>query len=157
MQVFSSHVKFFISKSKTDQYREGAWVVVAATGNNTCPVAMLKKYLAMAKVEDTGSEDYLIKPVTFKKSINGYVTRKGKLSYTRCREILHEALKGIGLEPKHYGLHSLRSGGASAAAAVGVPDRLIKKQGRWQTDASKDRYVKEELKNQLKVSSSLGL
>jgi site-specific recombinase XerD len=51
VQLFLSHVKFFVRKSKTDQYREGAWVVVAATGKLTCPVAMLRKYISLAALE----------------------------------------------------------------------------------------------------------
>ena len=157
LELSPSHAKFFICKSKTDQYREGSWVVVATTGNLTCPVAMLRRYLALAGLEDFDSEDFLFKPVVLKKSINKYVPKKGGLSYNRCREILQFALTEVGLNPKQYGLHSLRAGGASAAAAIGVSDRLIKKQGRWKSDVSKDRYVKEDLLNQLKVSASLGL
>ena len=85
------------------------------------------------------------------------MTKSGKLSYSRCREILKFALSEIGENPAVFGLHSLRAGGVSAAAAVGIPDRLLKKQGRWKTDVSKDRYVKEDLSNQLRVSSSLGI
>ena len=36
-----------------------------------------------------------------------------KLSYTRATEIIREALSSIGMN--NYGLHRLRSGGASAA------------------------------------------
>ena len=40
------------------------------------------------------------------------------LSYSRCRELFLDALKEIGVqEPKAYGLHSLRSGGASHLAS----------------------------------------
>jgi hypothetical protein len=38
-----------------------------------------------------------------------------KLSYTRAREIIREDLSSIGINTNNYGLHSLRSGGASAA------------------------------------------
>ena len=56
-----------------------------------------------------------------------------------------------------FGLHSLRAGGASAAAAVGMPDRLFKKHGRWMSESAMDGYVKESLDNQLSVSFSLGI
>ena len=39
-----------------------------------------------------------------------------------------------GLEPQHYGAHSLRIGGASAALAAGVPPALIRMMGRWSSD-----------------------
>ena len=34
-------MKLFIECSKTDQFREGAWVVIGATGKPTCPVNCL--------------------------------------------------------------------------------------------------------------------
>ena len=60
----------------------------------------------------------------------------------RAREALKEGedlivlqnLAALGLDPKRFGLHSLRSGGASAAANAGVPDRLFKRHGRWRSE-----------------------
>lgn len=43
----------------------------------------------------------------------------------RVRDIVLEKLSEPGLVRKQFGLHSLISGGASAAACVGVPDRLL--------------------------------
>jgi hypothetical protein len=63
----------------------------------------------------------------------------------------------MGLDASLFGLHSLRAGGASAAAALGVPDRLVKKHGRWRSDNAKDGYVKESLFNSLSVSLNLGI
>jgi hypothetical protein len=39
-----------------------------------------------------------------------------RLSYTRLREIIKEAISSIGLDPKQYSTHSLRSGVASFMA-----------------------------------------
>ena len=52
------------------------------------------------------------------------------LSYTTVRGHVLDLLANIGLDPKKFGLHSLRSGGALAAANHGVNDRLFKKYGR---------------------------
>ena len=41
-------LKLFIQSSKTDQYRDGAWIVVASSGKATCPVAMMNRYLERA-------------------------------------------------------------------------------------------------------------
>ena len=54
--------------------------------------------------------------------------KKGGISYTRVRELVLQKLAALGFDPKQFGLHSLRSGGTSAAAHVGVPDRLFKVQ-----------------------------
>ena len=67
------------------------------------------------------------------------------LSYTRAREILLEALYVIGLAMKQFGLHSLRSGGATQAANNGVSDRLFKVHGRWRSENAKDEYVKDSI------------
>jgi len=157
IDICSSHVQLFIESSKTDQFREGAWVIIGATGNNTCPVAMLKKYLNCASVGDLTSSEYLYRPIVLFKSKNKYELRTVKLSYSRCREIFKEALEEIGVDSSNFGLHSPRAGGASAAAAIGVPDRLFKRHGRWKSDSSKDRYVKESLTNKLLVSMNLGI
>ena len=51
------------------------------------------------------------------------------MSYTRTREIVLQAFAELGY-PKHlFGLHSLRAGGASAAANVGVSDPLFTADG----------------------------
>ena len=52
-------------------------------------------------------------------------------------------LKSIGLKPELYGLHSMRSGGTSLAAALGLPDHLIMHHGGWRSESSKNRYIKE--------------
>ena len=58
---------------------------------------------------------------------------------------------------KTFCVHSLRSGGASAAANNGVKDRIFKRHGRWASETAKDGYVKDDIDERLKVSLSLGL
>ena len=55
----------------------------------------------------------------------------GGISYKRVRELLLEVLKEICLDPKEFGDHSLRSGGATAVANAGVTDRWFKRHGIW--------------------------
>jgi len=54
-------------------------------------------------------------------------------------------------------VYSLRSGGATAAANAGVPDRLFKRHGRWRSESAKDGYVKDSVSSLLSVSRRLGL
>ena len=79
------------------------------------------------------------------------------LSYTTVRGHVLELLANIGFDPKEFRLHILRSGGASAAANLGVNDRLFKKHGRWKSDKVKDSYVHEDIESKLSVSSNLVL
>ena len=43
-------LKLFIQSSKNDQYRDGAWIVVASFRKATCPVAMMNRYLDRARL-----------------------------------------------------------------------------------------------------------
>ena len=79
------------------------------------------------------------------------------LSYSRMRELFIEAFSPFVANIKSYGLHSLRSGGATSAAKYGVPDRLFKRHGRWRSDKSKDGYVKDDLVQRMLVSQNLGI
>ena len=89
---------------------------------------------------------------------NGFKLRQaGSISYTRVRELVLTLLESIGLDRKQFGLHSLRSGGASAAANAGVPDRCFKRHGRWKSENAKDGYVKDDLQQRLDVSRNIGL
>ena len=47
---FDDHLEIYIESSKTDQYRDGAWVVIARTSSGLCPVLMLERYVKMAAV-----------------------------------------------------------------------------------------------------------
>ncbi len=51
----------------------------------------------------------------------------------RVRELLRQACRKAGLKAELYSPHSLRTGGATAAANNGVPDRAFKRHGRWKT------------------------
>ena len=70
--------------------------------------------------------------------------------------MVRKLLKSVGLKPELYGLHSIRSGGASLAAALGLPDRLIMCHGGWGSESSKNRYIKETKAALLEVSKSPG-
>ena len=67
------------------------------------------------------------------------------------------AFEAVGLSKLDYGLHSLRAGGASAAANAQISDRLFKRHGRWKSDKAKDGYIKDNILALLSVSLSLGI
>ena len=157
INIFEDHIIIHIVKSKTDKYRNGCDVYVARTGTKTCPVSILERYMQIAKIEN--SEEFLFRSITLCKKRNYYMLRKCNkpISYTRAREIILNAFENIGLEKCKFGLHSLRSGGATAAASAGISDRLFKKHGRWRSDSAKDGYVKENILQKLIVTKSLGI
>ena len=79
------------------------------------------------------------------------------LSYTTVRGHVLDLLPNMGLDPKKFGLHSFLSGGASAAANLGVNDRLFKRHCKWKSDKVRNSYVRENIESKLSVSRNLGL
>ena len=120
VKFYEDHVEVFVESSKTDQYREGAWVPIARTGSKICPVAMLERYWNLGEI--SGDIDRLLfRGLT--KTKQGYRLRpSGGISYSRVRELLLDKLKEVGkLNPKEFGLHSLRSGGATCSSKCWGP------------------------------------
>lgn len=153
-----SYMKIFVEKSKTDQYRDGAWVLISRSDKATCPVNLVTRYFDMAGF-DPNSNEFIFRSLSFFKSCNLYRLRKADspLSYTRVREIVLEAFESVGLKRTDYGLHSLRAGGASAAANANINDRLFKRHGRWKSEKAKDGYIKDNVDSLLSVSQALGI
>ena len=153
-----TYIKIFLEHSKTDKYRDGAWVFIANTGTLTCPVNMLIRYLDAAGISDD-SDKFIFRQVTYFKSLKKHKLKSSDrhISYTSVREILLKSVAQLGLEVSKIGTHSLRAGGATAAANNSVEDRLFKKHGRWVSEKAKDGYVVESIDKILSVSLNLGL
>ena len=149
-----TYMLIFVESSKTDKYRDGAWIMIAKTGTELCPVENVSKYLSWTKLS---GNDFLFCNICATKT--GYVVRKTnkQMSYTNLRELFLEALSPHVTDIKKYSLHSLRSGGATAAANKGVKDRMFKRHGRWISESAKDGYVQDSVDDRLQVSLNLGL
>ena len=139
--------ELFIANSKTDIYRKGN-VMLAKTGHITCPYNLLNRYIQAAGI-DFSSSLMFFRSLHFVKS-----NASPGLSYTRTREVVLHAFSQLGYSTKLCGLHSLRSGGTTAAANAGVNDRLLKRHGHWLQ--TKPRTVTlNNLEALLSVSKSL--
>lgn len=123
-----------------------------------CPVMWLNRYIEKAGLVSE-SNQFLFSPVKYNKASDSYTLMSSQLSYKRAREIFLEAIEAIGEDKNKYSLHSLRSGGASAASNSdsALEERLIMAHGRWKRISSKDGYVKNDLSKRLSVSKNLGL
>ena len=155
IQVSQQSMSIQITSSKTDQYRVGNSILVARSGSPACPVAMLERYVALAGLSYT-SKLRLFRGIVHTRG-GERLRAAGSLSYTRMRELLLAKLAQLGYDPKLFGLHSLRAGGATAAANAGVADRLFKHHGRWRSETAKDGYVKDSVASLLSVSKALDL
>ena len=131
IQFHTSHISLFIERSQTDVYRTGKTVIIARTNTDLCPVKALLDYLRQAGIP-RDSDHYIFHNVAFQRSKNKYILRPTNtpMSYSRTRELLLSKLQGIGLDKSDFGTHSLRAGGATAAAANHTEERLMMMHGR---------------------------
>ena len=86
VQVFDEHIELFIESSKTDQYRDRAWVTIACSGSPTCPVQMLERYSKLGGIG--GSPDLLLFAGIVHTKSGEQLKKKGGTSYTRVRELV---------------------------------------------------------------------
>ena len=103
VKFFPSYVSIFLESSKTDQFRQGAWIVIARSGLPTCPWKALEQYIAAAKI-DLSDHSPL-----FRSLLRSKDSRVRGITYTRAREVVKEAFKGL-TDVSKIAVHSLRSG-----------------------------------------------
>lgn len=116
----------YVHKSKTDQTGKGAYVFLSRLPLHQldiCPVQLLSDLQRTSKGPASA---------VFANSATGQ-----PLAVDTFRSTLKRLLRDTG-HAAHlalYSLHSLRRGGATAAAQQGVPLRCLMEQGRWVSDA----------------------
>ena len=108
-------VQIRIAQSKTDPFRVGCLLKVWATGKKLCPVLSLRRFV---EAHPFGSGPM------FAFSSGSFLTR------AFLSDVIQLVLHDVNLNT-----HSFRIGGASAAAAAGIPDSTIQIMGRWASNA----------------------
>jgi integrase len=150
---FPSHMELFLEKTKTDQYREGRWVLISRVPGRYCPVALVERLLRLGQYAAQGAGP-LIRNTSVTPSQQ--LIRERQPSYTTVLSWFKAGAERLGLDPDEYGTHSGRRGGATRAANVDVPDRLFKEHGAWRSERVKDGYVVSSLQARLSVTANLG-
>ena len=135
--IHDSYIAIFIEKKKTGIYRNGNWLYLGKLKSKLCPITLLKRYMKLEKI-DKHSNDYIFRRLCKRGKSFRLREKDVHISYTTVRENVLDALNKIGLSSKKFGLHSLRAGGATAAANLGVSDRLFQKHGRWKSGRVKN-------------------
>ena len=156
VKITDTHMTIFLPQCKNDQMRKGNEVPIARTSSQYCPVAMTEFFWKKAGIEECDEDAYFLPRLARKK--RGHIAYKSKgISDTTAREDFREFIRPLATNGKFFTPHSLRSGGASQAAASGVEERLISKHGRWRSERARNGYLEDTVENRLKVSRSLGL
>jgi hypothetical protein len=154
LRLSPTHMELFLEKTKTDQYREGRWVLCARVRGRFCPVALVETLLRLGSYAAHGPGP-LIRNTSVSRS--GQYIRDRQPAYTTVLDWFKGAAQLLGLDPAEYGTHSGRRGGATRAANVDIPDRPFKEHGHWKSERVKDGYVVNSLQARLSVTTNLGL
>ena len=109
-----------IKTSKMDPFRRGVFMFMGKTSNELCPVAAISAYLV---VRGRTSGPF------FHFNLGSPLSREMFVKHVR------RALSAQGVDASSYSGHSFCTGAATAAAAAGLEDSLIKTLGRWQSAA----------------------
>ena len=130
-----------VRKSKTDPGRNGATVVLAAChGSLLCPVSWFRLFCTVRR-----SHTHVF---------HSSLAKAEKLAKTTPNSLLKKWLTAIGVDPKPYGSHSLRRGGATLAAAKKVRLHIMKRHGRWASDAV-FLYIQDPGESRVTVSKAI--
>ena len=155
VKIECEYLFLFIRKSKTGQYRNGNEVLIAKGETIACPFSMFIRYVELSGT-NLDSDFYIFRPIFRSKGTCKLIYKNKKLSYTAARESIVSRLRFVSKGLK-LGLHSMRSGGATAAANSDINDRVWKRHGRWKSDSSKDGNIVDSVDKRLQVSKNLGL
>ncbi len=120
-------------RSKTDQEGAGEEVGVPYGSHAaTCPVRALRAWRRLLGAESGP----LFRTVTRWGRIGG------RMSPEAVGDVVQRAAGRAGHDPRSFAGHSLRSGGATAAAKGKAPDRAIMRQGRWKSERIARGYIR---------------
>ena len=118
VRFHDDYIELTLPASKTDPFRQGVTLTIAATGVDACAVTALQRLF----------HDWPAPLSTPLFQIGGSFTRQ------RLTETLRETLIAVGIDG-HYTGHSFRRGAATSAREAGLSEDEIQLLGRWKSDS----------------------
>jgi integrase len=131
----------FVEKAKNDQERVGHTIVLEEDSESTiCPVKWFVLHCSVRRSETHVFHSLAETPL--------------KLGPKAPNTIIKAMLNRIGIDPKPYGSHSLRRGGATSAASMGIEAYVIARHGNWRSNAV-FTYMSEQMAQRLAVGRAI--
>jgi hypothetical protein len=141
-------LKVYIRDQKQDREAAGQWILVEPTWEPACMARRLVEYCdAFNFTIGKGIDDHL--PLYASRNANKGITGSA------INALVKRAAKFLDLGDTIKG-HSLRSGGATAAAMADVPMDIIRIIGGWRGDAAFLRYIRAIAAPAQRVSCRMG-
>ena len=125
VKLAQSHLELTVPASKTDLFRQGITLMIAATGDDACPLASLTR-LTTAYPAPPSSPLFLF-------------DHKRPFDRHLVVDTLRGILKSMDIQGNYSG-HSFRRGAATSARISGLDEATIQTLGRWKSDAYK-KYI----------------
>jgi hypothetical protein len=142
-----SRLYLTLPASKTDPFRMGITITIAAASDAACPVKSLRHLFDRYPLPTFSPLFTLTRDPTTLTAVDSAFTRTKVIS--RLRAILLE----LGVSGNYSG-HSFRRGAATWARSIGIPDADLQLLGRWKSDAYK-RYIEVHPEHVYHVSRRL--
>lgn len=143
-----NHIVVFLPGRKNDQHRRGSSISIAACpGKPYCPVALLVQLFGRAKLFGTANPVFMVVTAGRPTAL--------PLDYNRCRRLFKKQFLSIGLNPRLFGTHSLRAGGATLAAQCNVPEANWMAHGGWRSTTAARGYIRPTDSARLAVTRTL--
>ena len=119
VSLADDHLELSLPASKTDPFRRGITLHIAAAGDKACPVASFSHLFSH-----------------FPSTPRSPLFDTGEAAFTRrcVTNELQRTLKEVGIVG-HYSSHSFRRGAATWARVAGLTDAEIRILGRWKSDS----------------------
>ncbi|WP_216830746.1 site-specific integrase [Alkalihalobacterium elongatum] len=137
-----------LTKSKTDQKGEGQDVALPYGSNSlTCLVRAFEDWVSASGITEG--------PLFRRMDRHGNVM--GRLTPASVRMVVMNSCEEVGLDPKRYGAHSLRSGFCSQAAKAGKAEHQIMQQTRPKQSDPLQCYIKKASLFDNNAASGIGL
>jgi hypothetical protein len=153
VRFYYSHMEIFLAKRKNDQFCSGSVICIARGKLLSCPVSLLKSLLV--KAGSLGKHVPVFR--SFRKgSSEKFCLSNQPWSYSFAQARVLQALAdsahmSFSDFTDRYGLHSLRSGGATLVAKEGVPDHIFQAHhGAWRSIfQAMHAYIERHIANKL--------
>lgn len=123
-------VAIHLAPTKTCKDGRGVWIEVADSTHELSAYKLLKRLCEARNLQHRPGD------FVFCQIRQGVLSPEVKSSERAWRKLIKTSVAAIGLDPARYSGHSARAGGATDLFAAGLPYYVIKKYGRWKSDAA---------------------
>lgn len=153
IRFYPTHMEVFLEKRKTLQFREGDVIYIARGSSFACPVALVSRLLSLSGLR--GRHEPIFREVLDDGSLGS-----SAWPYRQARTAVLSAFSSVlgvsvAVLEVLYGLHSLRSGGATCVAGSGVPLHVFQQHGGWRTATAMQVYIKPTTEQRLLPTTAM--